>query len=167
LLRRYIDAYQCGHLAELAVVLREDARVVMPPYLEWYDGPASIVSFAQAFSDPGTSGFRGELRGVPHRPTDSPRSRGIRRGRCVGQQDESRYSPERRPLKTTSPHPLASRPGVGSKFRDGRLADETTDQMLLELPALGRRQLAAARRLHPTGRTCRGLRSFRGHSFHL
>jgi hypothetical protein len=33
--------------------------------------------------------------------------------------------------------------------------------------ALGRRQLAAARRLHPTGRTCRGLRSRLVHSFLL
>jgi RNA polymerase sigma-70 factor, ECF subfamily len=33
LLRRYIDAYESGDLTELADVLREDARLVMPPYL--------------------------------------------------------------------------------------------------------------------------------------
>ena len=36
LLRRYIDAYESGDLTELADVLREDARLIMPPYLEWY-----------------------------------------------------------------------------------------------------------------------------------
>ena len=77
LLRRYIDAYESGDLTKLANVLREDARLVMPPYVEWYVGRASIVAFAQAFSDPGASGFRGALRGVPRRPTDSPRSPGI------------------------------------------------------------------------------------------
>ena len=72
LLRRYIDAYESGDLTELADVLREDARLVMPPYLEWYVGRASIVAFAQAFSDPGAPGFRGELRGVPTQANRQP-----------------------------------------------------------------------------------------------
>jgi hypothetical protein len=38
--------------------------------------------------------------------------------------------------------------------------------MLLELPALGRRPIAAARGLHPIGELV-GMRSFRGHSFLL
>jgi RNA polymerase sigma-70 factor, ECF subfamily len=61
-----------GDLTELADVLREDARLVMPPYLEWYVGRASIVAFAQAFSDPGAPGFRGELRGVPTQANRQP-----------------------------------------------------------------------------------------------
>ena len=72
LLRRYIDAYESGDLTGLADVLREDARLVMPPYLEWYVGRASIVAFAQAFSDPGAPGFRGELRGVPTQANRQP-----------------------------------------------------------------------------------------------
>ena len=44
----------------------------MPPYLEWYVGRASIVAFAQAFSDPGAPGFRGELRGVPTQANRQP-----------------------------------------------------------------------------------------------
>jgi RNA polymerase sigma-70 factor, ECF subfamily len=72
LLRRYIDAYESGDLTELADVLRGDARLVMPPYLEWYVGRASIVAFAQAFSDPGAAGFRGELRGVPTHANRQP-----------------------------------------------------------------------------------------------
>jgi RNA polymerase sigma-70 factor, ECF subfamily len=65
LLRRYVDAYERGDATELAEVLREDARLVMPPYLEWYDGRAAIVTFAEAFIAPGSPGFRGRLRGVP------------------------------------------------------------------------------------------------------
>jgi RNA polymerase sigma-70 factor, ECF subfamily len=65
LLRRYIDAYERGDAAALARVLREDARLVMPPFLEWYDGRDSIVAFAQTFMDPTSPGFRGHLRGVP------------------------------------------------------------------------------------------------------
>ena len=72
LLRRYIDAYESGDLTGLADLLREDARLVMPPYLEWYAGRASIVAFAQAFSDPGAPGFRGELRGVPTQANRQP-----------------------------------------------------------------------------------------------
>ena len=64
-LRRYIDAYERGDAAALAGVLCEDARLVMPPYLEWYEGRESIVTFAKAFIDPGSPGFRGSLRGVP------------------------------------------------------------------------------------------------------
>jgi RNA polymerase sigma-70 factor (ECF subfamily) len=65
LLRRYIDAYERGDAAALAEVLREDARLVMPPFLEWYEGRNSIVTFAQTFMDPTSPGFRGRLRGVP------------------------------------------------------------------------------------------------------
>jgi RNA polymerase sigma-70 factor (ECF subfamily) len=65
LLRRYIDAYERGDAGALAEVLREDARLVMPPYLEWYDGRDSIVAFARPFMDAASPGFRGHLRGVP------------------------------------------------------------------------------------------------------
>jgi RNA polymerase sigma-70 factor, ECF subfamily len=64
LLRRYIDAYERGEAAVLAEVLREDARLVMPPYLEWYDGRESILAFAQPFMDPALPEFRGRLRGL-------------------------------------------------------------------------------------------------------
>jgi hypothetical protein len=45
---------------------------VVPPYLEWHVGRASIVAFAQAFSDPDASGFRGELRGAPTQANRQP-----------------------------------------------------------------------------------------------
>jgi RNA polymerase sigma-70 factor (ECF subfamily) len=71
-LRRYLDAYESGDVAELAAVLREDARLLMPPYREWYDGRAAIVTFAQAFADSSSPGFRGELRGIPTRANMQP-----------------------------------------------------------------------------------------------
>jgi RNA polymerase sigma-70 factor (ECF subfamily) len=72
LLRRYVDAYERGNPAALAELLREDARLAMPPYLEWYDGRASIVSFARSFMDAGSPGYRGRLRGVPTRANRQP-----------------------------------------------------------------------------------------------
>jgi RNA polymerase sigma-70 factor, ECF subfamily len=72
LLRRYIVAYESGDSAQLAEVLRDDARLVMPPYREWYDGRGSIVTFAQAFADPSSPRFRGHLRGVPTRANMQP-----------------------------------------------------------------------------------------------
>jgi RNA polymerase sigma-70 factor (ECF subfamily) len=72
LLRRYIDAYESGDVAELAAVLRRDARLLMPPYREWYDGRAAILTFAQAFVDSSSPGFRGHLRGVPTRANMQP-----------------------------------------------------------------------------------------------
>jgi RNA polymerase sigma-70 factor, ECF subfamily len=72
LLRRYIDAYESGDVAALAAVLRGDARLLMPPYREWYDGRAAIVTFAQAFVDSSSPGFRGHLQGVPTRANMQP-----------------------------------------------------------------------------------------------
>jgi RNA polymerase sigma-70 factor, ECF subfamily len=72
LLRRYMDAYERGDAAALAELLREDARLVMPPYLEWYDGRESIVAFAEPFMDPASAGFRGRLRGVATRANLQP-----------------------------------------------------------------------------------------------
>ena len=47
LLRRYIDAYERGDATALAEVLHEDARLLMPPYLEWYQGREAIMTFAR------------------------------------------------------------------------------------------------------------------------
>jgi RNA polymerase sigma-70 factor, ECF subfamily len=72
LLRRYIDAYERGDGTALAALLRDDARLVMPPYAEWYQGRQSIVTFAQTFMDSGSPAFRGRLRGVPTRANMQP-----------------------------------------------------------------------------------------------
>jgi RNA polymerase sigma-70 factor (ECF subfamily) len=54
LLQRYVDAHERGDASALAELLREDARLTMPPTPTWYDGRAAIVTFhaAQLF-DPG------------------------------------------------------------------------------------------------------------------
>jgi len=45
LLRRYIATWESGDLDAFAELLAEDARLVMPPQAEWYDGRAAICQF--------------------------------------------------------------------------------------------------------------------------
>jgi RNA polymerase sigma-70 factor, ECF subfamily len=60
LLRRYLDAHARADVAALAALLREDARLTMPPHAVWYDGrDAILVASAKGF-DPGF----GRLRSV-------------------------------------------------------------------------------------------------------
>ena len=44
LLQRYVDAHERGDASALAELLREDARLTMPPTPTWYDGRAAIVT---------------------------------------------------------------------------------------------------------------------------
>ena len=60
LLRRYIDAHERTDVDALAALLREDARLVMPPHPVWYDGRAAIVTAAKQGFDPEF----GQLRSV-------------------------------------------------------------------------------------------------------
>jgi RNA polymerase sigma-70 factor (ECF subfamily) len=51
LLRRYMEAHQRADAAALAALLREDARLTMPPTPTWYDGREAVVTFhAQLFA---------------------------------------------------------------------------------------------------------------------
>jgi RNA polymerase sigma-70 factor (ECF subfamily) len=60
LLRRYLDAHERGDVNALAELLREDARLTMPPHAVWFDGrEAILVASAKGF-DPDF----GELRGI-------------------------------------------------------------------------------------------------------
>jgi RNA polymerase sigma-70 factor (ECF subfamily) len=45
LLRRYMDAHERGDATTFAALLREDARLTMPPTPTWYDGREAIVTF--------------------------------------------------------------------------------------------------------------------------
>jgi RNA polymerase sigma-70 factor, ECF subfamily len=45
LLRRYMDAHERTDAAIFAALLREDARLTMPPTPTWYDGREAIVTF--------------------------------------------------------------------------------------------------------------------------
>ena len=60
LLRRYVDAHERTDVAALAELLREDARLTMPPHPTWYDGRAAIVVASEKGFDPEF----GELRSV-------------------------------------------------------------------------------------------------------
>jgi RNA polymerase sigma-70 factor (ECF subfamily) len=52
LLRRYIEAHERADAGALAVLLREDARLTMPPHPTWYAGREAIVIAAQQGFDP-------------------------------------------------------------------------------------------------------------------
>jgi RNA polymerase sigma-70 factor, ECF subfamily len=45
LLRRYVEAHERADAAAFAALLREDARLTMPPTPTWYDGREAIVTF--------------------------------------------------------------------------------------------------------------------------
>jgi RNA polymerase sigma-70 factor (ECF subfamily) len=45
LLDRYVAAFQNANVDELVAVLTEDAHFEMPPFLTWFDGPATIGAF--------------------------------------------------------------------------------------------------------------------------
>jgi RNA polymerase sigma-70 factor, ECF subfamily len=45
LLQRYVDAHERADASALVELLREDARLTMPPTPTWYDGRAAIVTF--------------------------------------------------------------------------------------------------------------------------
>jgi RNA polymerase sigma-70 factor, ECF subfamily len=50
LLRRYLDAHERGDVNALAELLREDARLTMPPHPTWYEGrEAILVASAKGF----------------------------------------------------------------------------------------------------------------------
>ena len=62
MLRRYIAAHEHGDASALAALLREDARLTMPPQPTWYAGRSAIVAAVAAAAF--TPAF-GQLRLLP------------------------------------------------------------------------------------------------------
>ena len=52
LLRRYVDAHEKADAEALAELLREDARLTMPPIPTWYEGREAIMTAQQQGWDP-------------------------------------------------------------------------------------------------------------------
>jgi RNA polymerase sigma-70 factor (ECF subfamily) len=52
LLRRYVDAHERAEVEALAELLREDARLTMPPHPTWYAGRKAILIASQKGFDP-------------------------------------------------------------------------------------------------------------------
>ena len=60
LLERYLQVHELGDPEALAELLREDARLTMPPHPSWYEGREAIVTASAKGFDPAF----GRLRGV-------------------------------------------------------------------------------------------------------
>jgi RNA polymerase sigma-70 factor (ECF subfamily) len=64
LLERYMDATDRADPAALAVLLRDDARLTMPPFPTWFQGRADIVRAFEISTDRSSPAYLGRLRTV-------------------------------------------------------------------------------------------------------
>jgi RNA polymerase sigma-70 factor (ECF subfamily) len=69
LLRRYVDAHQRADAAALAELLREDARLTMPPHPTWYAGREAILTAAGQGFDPQFGHIRTLVAAANRQPT--------------------------------------------------------------------------------------------------
>ena len=68
LLRRYVDAHERADVDALAELLREDARLTMPPHPTWFEGREAIVVAAAQGFDPGFGHLRTLLTAANRQP---------------------------------------------------------------------------------------------------
>jgi RNA polymerase sigma-70 factor (ECF subfamily) len=68
LLQRYVDAHDRADASALVELLREDARLTMPPTPTWYDGRAAIVTFHEQLFSPGGYRWRFVLTSANRQP---------------------------------------------------------------------------------------------------
>lgn len=64
LLDRYMDATDRADVATLTSLLREEARLTMPPYPTWFQGRADIATAFSFATDPSSPTYMGEFRTV-------------------------------------------------------------------------------------------------------
>jgi RNA polymerase sigma-70 factor (ECF subfamily) len=64
LLERYMDATDRADVAALTALLREEARLTMPPFPTWFQGRADIATAFEFSTDPNSPSYLGELRTV-------------------------------------------------------------------------------------------------------
>ena len=67
-LRRYVKAHDDTDVDALAALLREDARLTMPPHPTWYDGREAIVTAASQGFDPEFGRLRAVITGANMQP---------------------------------------------------------------------------------------------------
>jgi RNA polymerase sigma-70 factor (ECF subfamily) len=63
-LERYMDATDRADSAALAVLLRDEVRLTMPPFATWFQGLDDIVRAFEFSTDPSSSSYLGRLRTV-------------------------------------------------------------------------------------------------------
>jgi RNA polymerase sigma-70 factor (ECF subfamily) len=68
LLRRYVDAHDRTDADALAALLREDARLTMPPHATWFDGRDAIMVAVQQGFDPDFGHIRTLITGANGQP---------------------------------------------------------------------------------------------------
>jgi RNA polymerase sigma-70 factor (ECF subfamily) len=68
LLRRYVDAHERADADALAELLREDARLTMPPHPTWYMGRDAILIASQKGFDPEFGRLRSIVAGANMQP---------------------------------------------------------------------------------------------------
>jgi RNA polymerase sigma-70 factor (ECF subfamily) len=64
LLERYMDATDRADSAALAVLLRDEVRLTMPPFPTWFQGREEIVRAFELSTERGSSSYLGRLRTV-------------------------------------------------------------------------------------------------------
>jgi RNA polymerase sigma-70 factor (ECF subfamily) len=64
LLERYMDATERADVAALTALLREEARLTMPPYPTWFQGRVDIATAFEFSTDPSSLSYLGQLRTV-------------------------------------------------------------------------------------------------------
>jgi RNA polymerase sigma-70 factor (ECF subfamily) len=67
-LRRYMDAHERSDIHGLAVLLRDDVRLSMPPHPVWYEGHAAVVAFHEGVFDPENGHIRGIATAANRQP---------------------------------------------------------------------------------------------------